>query len=57
MQMNDKFKLANKPCGYSISSIIDTSVKVTSQILARKIMRKCRANEVLAPIVFYQLSA
>ena len=41
MRMKDKFKLAKKLCGYSISSITNPTVKVATQILVGKIMRKC----------------
>jgi len=49
--MKEKFKLVKKPHGYAISSICDPTVKVTTQILEWKVMRKCRANEVLALVV------
>ena len=45
-QMKDKFKLANKSHGYSISSITDPTIKVATQIMAGKIMRKFHADEV-----------
>ncbi len=50
-KMKDKFKLVKKPCGYSITLIIDPMVKVATQILASKVMRKCRADEVPTPMV------
>ena len=50
-KMKDKFKLVKKPHKYSISSITDFTVKVATQILAGKIMRKFCANEVSAPLV------
>lgn len=40
--MKNKFKLMKKRRGYSISSICDPAVKVATQILARKFMRKFR---------------
>ena len=49
--MNDKFKLVNIPCGYLITSIIDPTVKVATQILAKKLMRKCRTEEVPKPVI------
>lgn len=49
--MKQKFKLVKKPCGYAISSICDTTVKVAMKILARKVMRKCHTNEVSVPVV------
>ena len=49
--MKEKLKLVNKFWGYAISSIYDPAVKVAKQILAGKIMRKCRADEVLALVV------
>lgn len=50
-RMKDKFKLVKKPCGYSTSSITDPMEKVATQILAGKVMRKCRTNEVPTPVV------
>jgi len=49
--MKDKFKLVKKSCGYSISSIMDPAMKVVTKILARKVMRKCRVDEVPVPVV------
>lgn len=49
--MKDKFKLAKKLRGYSISNITNPAIKVVAQILAGKIMRKCHTDEVLAPVV------
>ena len=48
--MKEKFKLV-KSRGYAISSICNPTVKVETQILARKVMRKCCVDEVLAPVV------
>lgn len=45
-KIKDKFKLVKKLCGYSISIITDPIVKVDTQILVGKIMRKCRIDEV-----------
>ena len=50
-EMKDKFKLARKSCGYSITSITNPMVKLAAQILTGKIMRKCRVDEVLALVV------
>ena len=49
--MKDKFKLVMKSCGYTISSICDPAMKVDTKILAWKVMRKCHADEVLAPVI------
>ena len=49
--MKEKFKLVKNLHGYAISSICNPVVKVTMQILAGKVMRNYRANEVLAPVV------
>jgi len=50
-RMKYKFKLVKKPRGYSIYSIINPAVKVATQILARKIMRKFRTDEVSTLVV------
>lgn len=49
--MKEKFRLVKKPHGYAISRISDPTVKVANQILAGKVMRKCRANEVSVPVI------
>jgi len=49
--MKEKFKLVNKSRRYAISSICDPAIKVEREILVGKVMRKCRANEVPAPVV------
>lgn len=49
--MKKKYKLERKYRGYVISSIRDKGVHVATQLLAKKVMRKCRANEVLATVV------
>ena len=46
-----KFKLEKKKQGHAISSIKKLAFKVVTQILARKVMRKCHADEVPAPMV------
>jgi len=49
--MKEKFKLVKKLRGYAISSICDLVLKVATQILVRKFMRKCHADEVIAPVI------
>lgn len=49
--MKKKYKLAKKKRGYTISNINDKTVKVATQILAGKVMRKCRSDEVPASVV------
>lgn len=49
--MKEKFKLVKKPHGYAISSICNPFVKVVTQILVGKVMRKCCIDELSAPIV------
>lgn len=49
--IKEKFKLVKKPRGYTISSISDLAVKVATQILEGKVMRKCRTDEVSAPVI------
>jgi len=51
--MEEKFKLVKKPQGYAISSIYNPIVKVTTQILVGKVMRKCRADEVPTPVIMF----
>ena len=50
-RMKDKFKHVRKPCRYSISSITNPAVKVVAEILAGKIMKKCRTDKVPTLIV------
>lgn len=50
-KMKNKFKLVKKPRGYSITSITDPVVKVSTQILASKVTRKCCVDKVSAPVV------
>jgi len=40
--MKNKYKLEKKQRGYVISSIPDKGVRVATQLLARKVMRKCQ---------------
>ena len=49
--MKKKFKLEKKKWGYAISNINNPIVKVETQILAGKVMRKCPADEVPAPVI------
>lgn len=49
--MKKKFKLEKKKGGYAISSINNPAVKVVTQILVWKVMRKCHVDEVPAPVV------
>jgi len=49
--MKDKFGITKKSRGYNINSISDQQVHFSVHILERKIMRKCRENEVLAVVV------
>jgi len=49
--MKEKCKLVKKLPGYAISSICDPTVKVAMKILASKVMRKCRADEVPMPVI------
>lgn len=54
-KMKEKLNLVKNPCGYSITSITNPVVKIATQILAGKVMRKCRANEV--PVLVISLVA
>ena len=49
--MKKKYKLEKKKRGYAISDIKDKVVHVATQILAGKVMHKCRADEVPASVV------
>ena len=44
--MKKNYKLEKKKRGYTISSIKDKGVRVATQLLAGKVMRKCRGDEV-----------
>ena len=46
-----KYKLAKKKRGYARSNINDKAVRVATQILLGKVMRKCRVDEVPTPVV------
>jgi len=49
--MKKKYKLEKKKRGYTISSIKDKWVHVATQLLTRKVMRKCHDDEVPEPVV------
>lgn len=49
--MKKKYKMKKKKRGYTISKIHNKVVKVATQILASKVMHKCSADEVPAPMV------
>jgi len=49
--MKKKYKLEKKKRGYTITSIKDKGVRIATQLLASKVMRKCSGDEVLAPVV------
>lgn len=49
--MKEKFRLVNKSHKYEIKSIKDHGAHFIAHILVGKIMRKCRANEVLVVVV------
>lgn len=49
--MKKKFELIKKLHGYSITSINGPAIKISTQILAGKVMRKCCADEVLALVI------
>ena len=49
--MKKKYKLEKKKRGYIISSIPEKGVHAATQLLAEKVMRKCRGNEVPATVI------
>jgi len=49
--MKKNYKLEKKKRGYAISNIKEKAIRVAIQILAGKVMRKCHADEVPAPVV------
>jgi len=51
--MKAKFRLEKKKRGYAISSINNKAVRVATQILVGKVMRKCRMDEVPALMVAF----
>lgn len=50
-KMKVKSELIKKSCGYSIKYIDNPVVKILTQILAGKVMRKCRTDEVPASVI------
>lgn len=50
-KMKEKFKLVKNLHWYSIKSITNPMVKITTQILTRKVMRTCCAHEVPTPVI------
>ena len=50
-KMKDKFKLVKNPHEHSITSISHPAVEIVMQIPTSKVMRKCHADEVPAPVV------
>lgn len=49
--MKIKYKLENWKWGYAIASIKDRGVRITTQLLAGKLMRKCHTDEVLTNVI------
>ena len=49
--MKKKFELLKKLHGYSITSINDLVVKISTKIIVGKVMRKCRMDEVSVPVI------
>jgi len=49
--MKNKFKLEKKKWGYAFSSINNPTVKIGTQMLARKVIPKCRMDEVHVPMI------
>lgn len=49
--MKKKFELLKKLRGYSITSINNPMMKIATQILVDKVMRKSRGDEVSAPVI------
>lgn len=49
--MKKKFKLDKMKWGYAIFRINNPATKLATKILARKVMRKCRADDVPAPMI------
>jgi len=49
--MKAKYKLEKRKRGYVIASIKDRWVRVATQLMASKLMRKCHADEVPTPII------
>lgn len=49
--MKEKFKLVKNPRGYAITNICEPVIKVATQKLVGKVMRKYRTDEVLTPTI------
>lgn len=49
--MKMKYKSEKKKRGYTISNIKDKDIRIATQILADKVMRKCRRDKVPASVV------
>ena len=49
--MKKKYKLEKKKRGYTISNIKDKGVRIATQLLAGKVMRKFYGDEVPMPVV------
>lgn len=49
--MKKKYKLEKKKRGYTISSIKEKGVHVATQLLAGKVMRKCRSDKVPLSVI------
>jgi len=49
--MKEKYGLVKVNRGYDINSISDQEVYFATHIMARKVMRKCCANEILVSVV------
>ena len=49
--MKERFRLTKGKRGYQTSTIQHQNIRFAAELLACKLMRKCRPNEVPAPIV------
>lgn len=49
--LKKKYKLEKNQRGYAIASIQDKGVRIATELLAGKVMRKCRGNEVPTVVV------
>lgn len=49
--MKAKYKLEKEKRAYAIASIKDKGVRVATQLLAGKVMRKCHTDEVLMSMI------
>ena len=52
--MKKKFKMEKKKRGYAISTINNNAVRVATQVVAGKVMRKCCVDEVPMMVVHYK---